>query len=191
MSMIFLQDSVKYPLSKYTTTLQGHNYLAFHNSRYTPSNIPCSKRNTYSNGRLKMIKQHGTIDSQGLQKVNTNSRLTCMFANFHWSAEWSAQKQPHLRYKEEQLLMYHSLEMWSIGGLITRYQRFQFLIHIRRHQLGNVSRFHVAQFCPESACPWFFFKTQSNILWASMLQPYRHKTIWDSTIAGTHHQTSM
>ncbi len=46
-----------------------------------------------------------------------------------------------------------SLEMWSIGGLITRYQRFQFLIHIRRHQLDNVLRFHVAHFCSECACP--------------------------------------
>jgi len=113
MSMIFLKDSVKYPLSKYTTTLQEHNYLAFHNSRYTPSNIPCSKRNTCSNGRLKMIKQHRTIDSQGLQKVNTNSRLTCMVADFHRSAERSAQKQPHFRHKEEQLLMYHSLLVGS------------------------------------------------------------------------------
>jgi len=114
MSMIFLQDSVKYALSKYTTTLQGHNYLAFQNSRYTPSNIPCSKRNTCLNGRLKMIKQHRTIDSQGLQKVNTSSRLTCMVADFHWSAEWSAQKQPHFSHKEEQLLMYHSLLVGSL-----------------------------------------------------------------------------
>ncbi len=45
--------------------------------------------------------------------------------------------------------LYKSLEMWSIGGLITRYQRFQFRHHIKRHQLGNVSRFHVAHFCPE------------------------------------------
>ncbi len=51
------------------------------------------------------------------------------------------------------LHLYKSLEMWSFGALITRYQRFQFLIHIRRHQLGNVLRFHVAHFCPECACP--------------------------------------
>jgi hypothetical protein len=87
------------------------------------------------------------------------------------------------------LHLYKSLTMWSFGGLITRYQRFQFRLHIRRHQLGNVLRFHDAHFCPECACPWFFFKTQSNILWASMLQHYRDITIWHSTVAGTHHQT--
>ncbi len=47
------------------------------------------------------------------------------------------------------LHLYKSLTMWSFGGLITRYQTFQFCLHIRRHQLGNVSRFHVAHFCPE------------------------------------------
>jgi hypothetical protein len=31
------------------------------------------------------------------------------------------------------LHLYKSLEMRSIGGLITTYQRFHFLIHIRRH----------------------------------------------------------
>jgi len=65
MSMIFLQDSVKYPLSKYATTLQAHNYLAFHNSRYTPSNIPCSKEILVQMARLKRITQHRTIDSLG------------------------------------------------------------------------------------------------------------------------------
>jgi len=85
--------------------------------------------------------------------------------------------------------LYKSLEMWSIRGLITRYQRFQFCPDIRRHQLSTVLRFHVTHFCPECACPWFFFKIQSNILWASMLQHCRHTTIWHSTIAGTHHQT--
>jgi hypothetical protein len=50
----------------------------------------------------------------------------------------NSNKPPHL---------YKSLTMWSFGGLIIRYQRFQFRLHIRRHQLGNVSRFHVAHFC--------------------------------------------
>jgi hypothetical protein len=60
MSMIFLQDSVKYPLSKYATTLQGHNYLAFHSSRYTPSNVPCSKEILVQMAGLKRITQHRT-----------------------------------------------------------------------------------------------------------------------------------
>jgi len=49
--------------------------------------------------------------------------------------------------------LYKSLEMWSIGGLITRYQRFQFGADIRRHQLSNVLRFHVAHFFSACACP--------------------------------------
>jgi hypothetical protein len=109
--------------------------------------------------------------------------LTIMYIMNH-----SCQLGPYLN-SNKPVDLYKSLEMWSIGGLITRYQRLQFLIHIRRHQLGNVLRFHVAHFCSECACPWFFFKTQSNILWASILQHYRDTTIWHSTIAGTHHQT--
>jgi hypothetical protein len=50
---------------------------------------------------------------------------------------------------DKPLHLYKSLTMWSFGGLIIRYQRFQFRLHIRRHQLGNVSRFHVAHFFPE------------------------------------------
>ncbi len=114
MSMIFLQDSVKYPLSKYATTLQAHNYLAFHNSRYTPSNIPCSKEILVQMAGLKRITQHRTIDSWGLQKVNTNSILTCMVADFYWSAQWSADQQVHFRHKEEQQLMYHNLLVGSL-----------------------------------------------------------------------------
>ncbi len=51
------------------------------------------------------------------------------------------------------LYLYKILEMWSIGGLITRYQRFQFGADIRRHLLSNVLKFHVAHFCSECACP--------------------------------------
>ncbi len=114
MSRIFLQYSVKYPLSKYATTIQAQNYLGFHNSRYTPSNIPCSKEILVQVARLKMIKQHRTIDSWGLQKVNTNSILTCMVADFLWWAQWSAHQQVHFRHKEEQLLMYHNLLVGSL-----------------------------------------------------------------------------
>jgi len=53
-------------------------------------------------------------DSQGLQKVDTNSILTSMVADFHWSVQWSAHQQIHFRHKEEQLLMYHNLLVGSL-----------------------------------------------------------------------------
>jgi hypothetical protein len=112
MSMIFLQDSVKYPLSKYATTLQAHNYLASTIAGTHHQTFHVAKKSLFK--WLKMIKQCRTIDSWGLQKVDTNSILTCMVADFYWSAQWSAHQLVHFRHKEEQLLMYHNLLVGSL-----------------------------------------------------------------------------
>ncbi len=61
-----------------------------------------------------MIKQHRTIDSWGLQKVDTNSILTCIVADLLRSAQCSAHQQVHFRHKEEQLLMSHNLLVGSL-----------------------------------------------------------------------------